>query len=480
MLKFNEKYLEDYPTPISYDKTKIILKQMKNSVCKVCKNDGSKGTGFFCKIPINNYKLLPVFITNNHIINKNDLNKGNNIVLQFNAGQDNNNIKLLSTKNKYIYTNNEYDITIIEIDENDDNIYEYLELDDNIFKDTTNYIGNSIYIMHYPKQNNVSVSYGILKKIDRDEQYNFCHFCSTEYGSSGSPILNLSNNKVIGIHCRRSSTDNNNIGSFLYYSLIDFIRGYKNKREMINKSKTFTYFTPLINKDKHDKITELFIKLKNKGLATDIIEKKNPYKYGGWCDFGYTPPIHISEKRIIISNQFLPYNWNNWIPAWHGTKYQYLESIIENGLQLPGTHLKSGINTPNAKDIPFTNDVLGIRNWENAIFASPNIHYALKYCDIIDKKKDLKDLWSQNIMPIPENWGWKGVLKIRIRPNSFTKHKSEIVINYFGGHMSNQGMNQIDDIYRITSENDIIIESIVFINECDILASNICLNNSIK
>ena len=37
--------------------------------------DGSKGTGFFCKIPFpNNNHLLPVLITNNHVMNELYLN----------------------------------------------------------------------------------------------------------------------------------------------------------------------------------------------------------------------------------------------------------------------------------------------------------------------------------------------------------------------------------------------------------------------
>ena len=84
------------------------------------------------------------------------------------------------------------------------------------------------------------------------------------------------------------------------------------------------------------------------------------------------------------------------------------------------------------------------------------------------------------MLPIPENWGWKGVLKIRIRPNSFSKHKSEIVIKYFGSHFGDVNANEIADIYRITSENNVIIEYIAFINLCDIIASNIYLNDSIK
>ena len=42
---------------------------MKNCICKILTNDGKKGTGFFCKIPYLN-KLLPVLVTNNHILVK--------------------------------------------------------------------------------------------------------------------------------------------------------------------------------------------------------------------------------------------------------------------------------------------------------------------------------------------------------------------------------------------------------------------------
>ena len=78
--------------------------------------------------------------------------------------------------------------------------------------------------------------------------------------------------------------------------------------------------------------------------------------------------------------------------------------------------------------------------------------------DIINAKEKQ---WTSNVSPIPENWGWKGVLKIRIRPNSFSKHKSEIVIKYFGSHMGNDITNEIADIYGITSENNVIIKFIV-------------------
>ena len=49
-----EKYLENYPNPVTLTSTKKIIKQMKNNVCKINLKDGNKGTGFFCKIPFNN------------------------------------------------------------------------------------------------------------------------------------------------------------------------------------------------------------------------------------------------------------------------------------------------------------------------------------------------------------------------------------------------------------------------------------------
>ena len=55
----------------------------------------------------------------------------------------------------------------------------------------------SIYIIQYPSGKKAGVSYGIINNIDK---FNIQHYCCTESGSSGSPILNISNNKIIGIH----------------------------------------------------------------------------------------------------------------------------------------------------------------------------------------------------------------------------------------------------------------------------------------
>ena len=82
-----------------------------------------------------------------------------------------------------------------------------------------------------------SVSFGILKDLDN---LSFKHCCNTNFGSSGSPILNLSNNKVIGIHKGAITiyNDNYNIGRFLNNPINDFIKKINNNKIEENEIKS--------------------------------------------------------------------------------------------------------------------------------------------------------------------------------------------------------------------------------------------------
>ena len=54
------------------------------------------------------------------------------------------------------------------------------------------------------------------------------------------------------------------------------------------------------------------------------------------------------------------------------------------------------------------------------------------------------------------------LLDVKIKPNSFTKHKSEVVIQVITAHPCPS--NPIDDIiYRISSEDNIIVVAITFL-----------------
>ena len=224
-----EKYLEDYPIPITLENTEIIISQMQKSICKIYMDNGAKGTGFFCRVPYpdkNHY--INCLVTNNHVIDEPYLDKNKNIELSIN----NNKIeKIIKIDNRRVYTNKLYDTTIIEIFEEKDDIKDFLDIDFDLNGEIlkNQYTNKSIYVLQYPKNEKVSVSYGIIKNIDLSNNYDILHLCSTDIGSSGSPIFNILSNKIIGIHKGASNTKKFNKGTLLFFPLKEFLSKIKNK-----------------------------------------------------------------------------------------------------------------------------------------------------------------------------------------------------------------------------------------------------------
>ena len=227
-----EKDIKTSPEPVSFKGTETILDQMNNSICRIYTDKG-KGTGFFTKIPYK-LKLLPVLITNNHVINQDDILNNKKFSIYINNDKKIKRIEL--NNNRLIYTNEQLDITIIEIKDNDKLNNKYLELDDEIMnyiklnkKEDINYLSdiysnNSIYLINYPEDKNVVVSYGQSPNINESEIF---HKCTTKEGSSGSPILLINNQKLIGIHYGSSKQYDFNKGRLLIYAIIEFEKNKK-------------------------------------------------------------------------------------------------------------------------------------------------------------------------------------------------------------------------------------------------------------
>ena len=184
-----EIMIENYPRPTSIEGIRTITNQMEKCIGKIYKKDGSKGTGFFCRIHYKNIDI-PVLITNNHVIDENYINSNEKITITLNDDKENRAIKFIN--NRKYYSNKKYDVTIIEIKQEIDKIDNFMELDEKLFFKDTNYFYNkqSIYIIQYPHNDNdkAVVSFGIISQI-LDTTIN--HFCYTESGSSGAPIMNL-------------------------------------------------------------------------------------------------------------------------------------------------------------------------------------------------------------------------------------------------------------------------------------------------
>ena len=95
-----EKYIKNSPDPISIEGTELILKQMKNCVCKIY---GNNGTGFFCKIFLPEEKrYMPVLITNNYVLSKKEIENNKEINLTLNNDSKSKKIKI-DKKRKKIY-----------------------------------------------------------------------------------------------------------------------------------------------------------------------------------------------------------------------------------------------------------------------------------------------------------------------------------------------------------------------------------------
>ena len=157
-----EKILKAHQKFLSIEIMKILFNYAENKICKIFCNDGRIETGFFCIIPLDNLNNnLRVLMTNNHIIGENELNSDIKIKLTLNNDKEVKEIVLDKERRKY--TSDKYDITIIEIKDNDGIKNEsFLEIDNKIFDDYKIYLKQTIYLLYYQKGKEFNFSDGLL------------------------------------------------------------------------------------------------------------------------------------------------------------------------------------------------------------------------------------------------------------------------------------------------------------------------------
>ena len=148
-----------------------------------------------------------------------------------------------------------------------------------IFEDNINLINEDIYIIQYTKYNfslqKAAVSYGKIIEIRENDvkiggEYDIFHLCSTEGGSSGSPILNLSYNKIIGIHSSRHKKYNANLGISLQYPIKEYLNDINIIRyKKHNSQSDFRNYYDIIEKIDSFYVTSLY-----KVIEKETKEKK--------------------------------------------------------------------------------------------------------------------------------------------------------------------------------------------------------------
>ena len=312
-----EDYITGYPIAIPFNSIEEMINQMKKNICKIKIGD-EQGTGFFCKIPFpDQNNMLKVLITNNHVIKEDILfKKDQEISILI---KEEKKIRKLNLNDRIKYTNDEkiYDITIIEIKE-EDNINNFLELDDNVLNDiikneneNVNYIDKTFYVIQYP-EGELSASFGVILNIFEEKTYKFIHKCNTKLGSSGSPILAL-NNKIIGIHT--GGKNSNKFGIFLNYPIKDFIKQNYNKMDDKNDKSIID-----------DKINEIFLEEINNKFKLDlknvnIINYDGIKKYLGDDGFKELKELYLYYKNKMKAIEFVDLNF-------HKTVIEQMEKCI--------------------------------------------------------------------------------------------------------------------------------------------------------
>ena len=175
-----------------------------------------------------------------------------------------------------------------------------------------------------------------------------------------------------------------------------------------NEAATRKYKDMIIS-SQNDRILNLFTLLTSLKLVDRLIKIK---KYNIM-----TKTDDFIAIKFIPSMNVLPHNFHdirkNWVPAWHGTKFQFIESILKNGLKESGSILKElGQITPHPDHIKVGVKCNNLNDWSQAIFTSPSVFYSTHptYSERIDSS------FFGNKYAV--------LVETRLRPNSFQTFKT--------------------------------------------------------
>ena len=406
------------PIPISIEGMENILNQMKYSVCKIYKDDGVKGTGFFCKIKLKN-SLLPVLITNNHILDDKDIDTNKIIEITFNDNKEFRNINI--DKSRIKFTKKEIDITLIEIKPEIDKINNFIEIDEEINNDINIlekiYRKKSVYILHYQNSNNIKVSYGLLNGINKEI---IRHHCNTEEGSSGAPILSLENFKLIGVHKGYHTSIRYNVGIFIKYVIEEINRKNINFNAKLNieanKRNLEFNITNYLNTNNNINNKEYNNNYKFNNISQQLLLKNElkAYQEDGelkklGCNFGLEESNNFYKWRcILLGPKNTPYDGGFFILSIeygldypnHGAQIKFKNKIFHPTINLGenSENLKGLICNPSLNSWKEKGKVDGKPfNLKKAIFEIVNLLHIYQYKGYIcEENRIAYELFKKN------------------------------------------------------------------------------------
>ena len=152
-----------------------------------------------------------------------------------------------------------------------------MDIDDFLYKgDILNEIykeQKNIYLIHYPYGFKSKLSFGTIKNISEDNN-EIRHSSDTDEGSSGAPIFNLSNYKIIGVHKGNHKKYEFQVGSILKNLIISINNNNLQDFQNIPHINKMKFLDISLDDVKRNKINKLLKKVKEK---TTSFENRSKY-----------------------------------------------------------------------------------------------------------------------------------------------------------------------------------------------------------
>lgn len=285
---------EEIECPFSEKVKKVLDKRIKKCIFNL--DEEKEIIGFFCLIPYGKERIT-VLITNNEKIDENYI-RNNSIIKIIIEGKKKN--LVINDGRKYL-VNKKYKTTIIEIIPQKDKIYQMLELDQSMFNEQPilSYINTYIIIFDYLSKNNISMSCGLINKIDN---YIIHHNCNNY--NSGTPILNLLNNRVIGLNINSSDEFGEINSIYLKQPIIEYIKNYYNINNLdlnvaLEKNEKF--------KERNE--IRMILKINKEDLNKDIYFLDNSKGHKNLEELSDSnTTVYISDEKYKFIKCFRPKN----------------------------------------------------------------------------------------------------------------------------------------------------------------------------
>jgi hypothetical protein len=206
--------------------------QKEDATCKLITG---KGTGFFCELQLQDYKLK-VLLTCNHVLNEDLIKNNSKIKIKYK-----NTIKEITINElRFVCTNELLDYTCIQILFND-NINDYFQIDSNINNNNPNEIyDNELFAIYQcPEESDVLLIEGKIEDFKSNGV--ILHNISTDFGSSGGPLILSNNLNIVGIH--RGKLNNELNQAIFIKNVLDDIKQKLSQKKKININPIGTYLS---------------------------------------------------------------------------------------------------------------------------------------------------------------------------------------------------------------------------------------------